>query len=171
MNLVPIKVKILSGQGNCLYPDFNQLDVVKQSGMDWSNYVDSEGSGWLYDKKCGHAEVDAASPSGIWLGMLLIPEEFALQAIAKFPDRITRLTEVDTEAFYNDRHACKMPDEEIDSDILQGIKLKKELGLTPTEAQKRALDPEDDTPGIRKNKKKKWADFKALQDISIVEAV
>lgn len=167
MEYTAIKVEILSGQGKCLYPDFNQLAVVKQSGLDWSQYIDQNGSGWLYDKKCGHAEVDVDSPSGIWLGMLLIPEQFALEAIAKFPDRIVRMTEAAAETFYNNRHACKMPDEDIDSDILQGIKLKQELGLTPTENQQKALDPEDDTPGIRRNKKKKWVDFKVLRAISI----
>lgn len=170
MNLVAIKIKILSGQGKCLYPDFNQLPVVKDSGLDWSQYIDQEGSGWLYDKKCGHAEVDSESPVGEWMGMLLIPEQFAVEALVKFPDRITRLNKVETEVFYNDRVTCKMSDEEIDADVLSRIKAKQDLGLPLTAEQEKALDPDDDTPGIRKNKKKKWSDYKVLRDISVVEA-
>jgi len=170
MEYAAIKVKILSTRGKCDYPDFNQLPIVSHSGMDWSQYIDANGGGWLYDKKCGHAEIDAESPAGIWLGLLLIPEQFALEAIAKFPDRITRLTEAETEAFYNNRHACKMPDEEIDKDILEKIKLKQELGLPLTAEQEKAKDPEDDTPGIRKNKKKKFVDFKAHRGITIKDA-
>ena len=32
------------------------------------------------------------------------------------------------------------------------------------------LDPDDDTPGINKNMRKKWLDWKAKQDITILEA-
>ena len=167
MELVPIKVKILSGQSGCLYPDFNALEIVKASGMDWSQYIDQDGSGWLYDKKCGHAEVDEDSPAGVWMGMLLIPEQFAVEAIAMFPDRITKLTGVECEKFYNERHACKMNDEDIDSDILQNIKAKQDLGLPLSVSQVKALDPEDDTPGIRKNKNKVFADYVATRDISV----
>jgi len=167
MELTAIKVKISSNLGKCVYPAFNQLDVVKQSGMDWSQYVDVLGSGWLYDNKCGHAEVDTESPRGIWWGMLLIPEAFAVEAVAAFPNEVTRLTKTKCKAFYDTRHAVKLPTEEIDSTILQGIKLKQDLGLTLTAEQQKALDPNDDTPGIRKNRKKKWVDYKQLTDVTI----
>ncbi|GAG30206.1 unnamed protein product, partial [marine sediment metagenome] len=64
----------------------------------------------------------------------------------------------------------KMLDEKIDNDILQGIKLKQDLGIALTENQQDALDPNKDVPGIEKNKKKTWIDFKALRDISIKKA-
>jgi len=167
MEFVAIKVKILSGAGKCLYPDFNQLSVVSQSGMDWSQYIDANGGGWKYDKKCGHADVDAVSPAGIWWGLLLIPEVFALEAIAQFPDRITRLTEVEFEEFHDGRCTCKLPDEEIDTVVLEGIKLKQDLGLPLTADQAKAIDPEDDAPGIRVNKKKYWKDVKVTKDLTI----
>ena len=54
--------------------------------------------------------------------------------------------------------------------------LKKQMedaGLLPTPSQaeltKRAkmLDPRDNTPGIRKNRKKTWASFKQLRGVTI----
>jgi hypothetical protein len=32
-----------------------------------------------------------------------------------------------------------------------------------------AKDPETDTPGVRKNKRKKWSDYKALTGVEIVQ--
>ena len=168
MELVPIKVKILTKpEGGCLYPDFNTLACVQGSGMDWSRYIDRYGSGWLYDNKCGHAEVDSDSPEGEWYALLLIPNDFANQAVAAFPDEVTMLTEVQAQTFYESRYSINMPDEEINTDILLGIKAKDDLGLSRTAGQQKALDPNDDTPGIRKNKRKLFADFKSLRNITI----
>jgi len=166
--LAAIKVRISSKlEGGCLYPDFNSLAVVQASGMDWSNYVGQ----WYYDNVCGHAEVDGESPEGYWFGMLLIPEIFADQAEAAFPSDITRLTGVQAETFYNDRHAADFPDEDFDVSILEGIKLKQDLSLPLTANQISAIDPLTDTPGIRKNKKKLWTDYSVNKDITIKAAV
>ncbi len=50
-DLVPIKVIIGTREnGHADHPDFSALPSVVASGMDWSKYVDTFGSGWLYDK-------------------------------------------------------------------------------------------------------------------------
>ena len=166
--LTAIKVKIgKKKDGHAKYPDFGLLQVVKDEGMDWAKYVDVYGLGWKYDKKCGHDEVDVESPQGIWLGMLVVPEVFALQAVAMFPDEVELLDDVDAENFYNNRVTVKMSDEIVDNDVLQGIKLKQDLGQPLTAQQLKALDPNDDTSGIRKNKDKVWADFRAKKDITV----
>ena len=166
--LTTIKVKIgKKKNGHSKYPDFHLLQVVIDADMDWAKYVDVYGLGWKYDKKCGHDEVDAESLQGIWLGMLIVPEVFAIQAVAMFPDEVELLDNVDAESFYNNRVTIKMSDEIIDTDVLQGIKLKQDLGQSLTLQQQKALDPNDDRPGIRKNKDKVWADFKVKKSITI----
>ena len=77
MELTPLKVIIkLKSNGSALYPDFNSLPIVRDSGLDWSVYIDNQGSGWLYDC-CGHKESDPDSPVVSQLGMILVPAVFA----------------------------------------------------------------------------------------------
>lgn len=167
-DLVPIKVKIgLKKNNHCLYPDFNSLPVVQEAKQDWAYYVGT----WYYDNKCGHDEEDKYSPIGYWYGMLLIPEEFASQAKKKFPDEIEILSEADTEKFYNERHAIHFPDEDIDTQLLEGISLKKQLGIPLTLHQKRAIDPEDEIKGITKNKNKTWKDHAKSRKINIKKSI
>ena len=112
MNLVPIKVKIgLKDSGGAKYPKFNNLAVT--GAVDWSKYIDLHGSGWLYDC-CGHQEAETGSPVGQQWGMILVPKVFADEAIAAFPNEVTKLTETQCESFYNDKHAKDFEDEEID---------------------------------------------------------
>jgi hypothetical protein len=168
--LVPIKVKIgLKNNGQALYPDFNNMNCIKNSGLDWSKYVDIKGLGWHYDKKCGHKEEDSTSPYGMQHGVLVVDKEFADEAVGRFPGEVEKLTEVKLKEFYDDRAHCHEQDEEIDVNVLQGIKMKQDMGLDLTPQQLKALDPDDETRGIRKNKKKKWDDFKKLKGIKIVQ--
>ncbi|MCP3684639.1 MAG: hypothetical protein GY861_18385 [bacterium] len=162
MEYSAIKVKIgKKPNGHHLYPSFNDLQCVKDSGMDWSKYVDVEGLGWHYDKVSGHAEETADSPRGQQWGVLIIPEAFADQAVAAFPDTVSEIDETALEDFYDNKAHAHEPDERISEKILTAIKMKQDLGLDLTPNQEAALDPDDDTPGITKNKNKKWADKKA----------
>lgn len=166
--LVGIKVKIgMRPNGHADHPKFNRLPVVQASGMDWSKYVDVAGLGWHYDKTSGHKEETLDSPRGQQWGVLIVPEQFAAEAIAEFPDLVTELTEVELEDFHDNKARAHLPDEEVDVDILTGIKLKQDLGIPLTEQQQKALDPDDDTRGIVKSKRKKWADRKIRKGITI----
>ena len=168
--LVPIKVKIgLRPNGHADHPDFNILNCVKNSGLDWSKYIDINGLGWHYDKQCGHKEEDPTSPYGIWYGVLIVNKEFADEALAEFPDLIEKLTETKLKDFYDNRAHAHEQDEEIDIQVVQAIKAKQDLGISLTSEQEKAIDPTDDARGIRKNKKKKWDDFKTLKGIKIVQ--
>jgi hypothetical protein len=170
-NLVPIKVKIekRTDNGHHKYPDFSELAIVKNTGMDWSRYVDVFGLGWHYDKKCGHQEEEVGSPLGMQWGVLIVPKEFADQAVAMYPEMVTKLTETELETFYDNRAHAHEPEEEINTYVLQAIKAKVDLGLALTPEQMSAKDPETDTPGVRKNKRKKWSDYKALTGVEIVQ--
>ena len=168
--LVPLKVKILlKPNGNALYPDFNKLQIIKDSGMDWSFYIDiySDGMGWHYDKTSGHLEETSDSPVGQQFGVLLLPDLFVKQAVAMFPNICSEITELECEKFYDEKAHVKDADEIIDNTVLESIKLKQELGLSLTKQQRAALDPNNSTPGIIKNKNKKWTDHKTLTNITI----
>uniref|UniRef100_A0A6M3L992 Uncharacterized protein n=1 Tax=viral metagenome TaxID=1070528 RepID=A0A6M3L992_9ZZZZ len=168
VNLCVLKVKIgINNNGSADYPDFNQLAVVQNSGMDWSKYVDRYGSGWLYDF-IGHKEEDAESPFGQQWAILLVPKDFVDQAVVRFSNVCTKLNPAEADDFYNNRHAKDMEDEDINLDVLQKIKMKQDLGLPLTAKQQRAIDPEDDTPGIRKNKRKLFTDYKKERGYNIV---
>ena len=146
--------------GHHQYPDFGQLPCVIASGMDWSRYVDVHGEGWHYDKVSGHRDDDADSPFGQQFGMLLVPIEFVEQAVAKFPDTVTRLTEAQCKTFYESRVTARQPALLESVETLQAIAVKRQLGLEETEEDRQALDPDHPSPGITRNPRKTWADFK-----------
>ena len=163
--LAAIKVKIGIKQtggkaGQHQFPVFGQLPAVLASGMDWSRYVDVHGEGWHYDKVSGHRDDDPGSPFGNWDGMLLVPVEFAEQAVAAFPDIVTRLNEDEAKAFYDTRAHVHQPEFIEDTGKLQAMAAKRALGVEETEADKEALDPSHPSPGIVKNPRKTWTDFK-----------
>lgn len=178
MNLVPLKVKIgLTNDGAAKYPFFNTLTVVKDAGMDWSKYIDVHGSGWLYDC-CGHKEEQMDgdewdSPFGQQWGVILVPKDFADEAVIAFPNECEKVNEARVTTFYDDRHAKDFPEENVNEEALKVFETKESLGvtLTPTEEIKKAkaIDPNDPEPGIRKNEKKKWVDYKKLTGVAIVQ--
>jgi hypothetical protein len=188
-NLVPIKVAILVGSdGKHLYPNFNSLDAgVRAGGKDWSQFFDSHGLGWHYDKLSGLGEKDSGDDpasihlnddTSIWYGMNCVPEDFALAAVAKFPDTVSILTEAEWEAFYDTRAHVHEETEILDLDVLQKLKARLDLeamdGAPTTDPtaeilalRAQILDPENSKRGIRKNPKRKWADYKLTKGLTI----
>jgi len=163
-------IKVVIGKkpnGHCKYPDFSQLKCVKDSKEDWSKYIDVNGLGWQYDKLAGHDEELPDSPIGTWLGMIVVDDTFCKEAVAMFPDEVTKLTEAEAEDFWDNRAHIKEPDERIDEKVITAIKMKQDMGIELTANQVKALDPTDDTPGISKNHNKKWADMKIKKAVSI----
>jgi len=166
--LIPIRVRIgIKPNGHADYPNFNSISSGIRQGLDWSHYVDIYGLAWHYDKTSGHKENTIDSPLGQQWGVLIVPPDFAEAAISQFPDRVTKLTEAELGDFYDNKAHVREPDEVIDEKVLSGIQAKQDLGLPLTTQQTAVLDPEDDTPGIVRNKKKTWAEFKTLVDVSI----
>ena len=169
MQLVPLKVKIgLKESGGAKYPEFNVLQCVKDSKTDWSCYVDCHGTGWTYDC-CGHCDQEPDSPFGIQWGMISVPKIFADQAVAEFPSDVAKMTDTEAEEFYNNCCARDLPDEDIDIKVLDAIKRKKDMGVDLTPMQIKAIDPQDDTRGIRPNKDKTWPGFKQKRGVTIVQ--
>ncbi len=177
-NLVPIKVKIgIKDNGNAKYPNFNALQEVQNKNMDWSKYVDVHGLGWMYDC-CGHKEEQMDgdewdSPFGQQWGVLVVTKEFADEAITRFPNECEKLDETRLEAFYNSRHARDFPEENINEEALKvyEVKERNKIILTSEEETRKAkaLDPNDSEPGIVKNPRKKWANYKSHVGVEIVQ--
>lgn len=170
MNLAALRVKILLNPTSrrAKYPPFNTLPIVQASGLDWSQYVDHDGMGWIYDR-IGHRDDTVQSPFGQQWGVLLIPAQFAIEAVAAFPAACQQLTEAQLQSFYDNDHAPNIQDEEIDLDILHKIALKQQLGVTLTTQQTNAINPAHPERGIRPNWRKTWAQFKTRRNITFVE--
>ena len=170
MDLVPIKVKIgLKSNGHALYPDFNTLPIVIASGLDWAIYIDRNYKpAWLYDC-CGHQEEEPGSPLGTQFGMILVPAAFAAEAVAAFPATVSQLSEAEATTFYDTKHAKEFDEEILDEVVLSAIKAKKEFvpPIPLTAQQNKALDPTDDTPGVRPNQDKTFVGFKSRRGITI----
>lgn len=172
MELVPIKVRIgLKTKNERLlhdHPDFNTLPKELRDGLDWSHYVDKFG-GWKYDNIAGHSDDDPDndSPTGMWLGMLLVPEDFAQAAVNAFPGQCSFLTEVECERFYEDRHTADQPEIFDDTEILQAIAAKRAVGIPEDDQDRNAMDPDHPLSGRRRNKTKTFAGYKLQRGITI----
>lgn len=186
-DLAGLKVKIgLRANGSAKYPNFNQLLSVQSSGMDWSTYVDRQGTGWIYDK-VGHDEEDAptSSPRGMQWGILICPEQFVDEAVAAFPSECTRMTETEVETFYDTRQK-NLVEEEVDVEELQSLerqwRLIKEIESEPgppasigarksavLEKMKKAIDPADEAKGVRQNPRRNYQAYKALLNITFLD--
>ena len=171
MELYPVKVKItLKENGMAKYPDFNKLQCVITAKMDWSNYIDKNGSGWHYDE-CGLKDEEVGSKYGIQYGLILTPETFAKEAVIAFPSLVENMTATEAETFYNDKVHKQESELIVNKERLEEIKLLSDLNISLTTKQQQeitdAKNPNNDTSGVIKNKYKKFADYKILKGITI----
>jgi len=153
------------------FPDWNLLPLQAQRG---ERHEDHQLVKWLYDKKVSHDEEDAQSPRGTWLGLMVVTEVFANEAVAMWPTRVTILTEAQAQAFHDQRVTHRQPLELEDTERLTALKARRDLmvslGRSTTAIDARiakALDPDDDEPGVRKNPEKRWIDRKARLGFTI----
>lgn len=164
--------------GHAKYPNFNKIAPATRKGMDWSKYIDVHGSGMHYNKACGHKDDTPESPYGHQQCCICVPADFAVEALALFPDVVHECTAIEFEEFYNNKAHAHEPDDIIDSDVLIGLsaqrKLMKDFGKDTTSLDlkiERALDSNITTErGVRKNSNKKWADVSAKKGITIKKA-
>tara|TARA_Y100000034_G_scaffold115279_1_gene152275 strand:- start:1680 stop:2234 length:555 start_codon:yes stop_codon:yes gene_type:complete len=171
-HLVPLKVTIglavKGGKKTHDFPNFNSLSADLRDNMDWSEFVDQYG-GWHYDQVSGHADDDTASgsPSGTWVGMLLVPRAFADAAVVSFSSQCSIINEVAAESFYQDRAHIRDPEVREDLTSLQAIAAKRQLGMAEDADDLRALDPDHPQSGRRRNLNKTWEGFKTCCGIEV----
>lgn len=186
MNLTGLKVKIgLKDNAQHKFPTFNELPVVIASGVDWAYYVDMFGLGWCYDKKYGHKDEGPDTPAGEWWGCLLVPQQFATEAVAEFPTECSAMTEAEYQDFHDTRAMIKTPENNSDDSAINEAKTEFDVAQrlsneAPGDQTKKArvdtaeiklskvLDRDDDTPGVRKNYKRYWSDHKVKSGITYV---
>jgi len=203
-----IKITIgLRPNGEADHPNFNLLPIVqafynlsapptdkeKREGKDWSYYLKNFGEGWAYDKSSRHEDDNDSDPDGTPIGnqygVLLIPEQFAIEALAEFPTTIVRLTETELQDYWDNRAYAHLSVNKRQEAILSQydrerslleraesnatgqdkVNLRSRLDALDVEILK-AIDPDDVTPGVRKNHKKTWASWKGKNSITILEA-
>ncbi len=175
--LVPLKIKVGLDEitGYAKYPNFNLgVNPSIRKGLDWSKYIDVHGGGMHYDKTCGHKEDSVDSPYGQQWCCMCVPSDFANAAVAAFPGEVSIISEVDFEAFYNDKAHAHEPDDILDTEALNGLNAQRQLMVARgTEVAAldvkitRALDNTNPERGVRKNPNKTWADVKKAKGITI----
>lgn len=166
--LTPIKIKagLDVKTGYAKYPDLNLVSKTIRGGLDWSQYVDMHGIGMHYDKTSGHRQESADSPFGQQWVCTCVPAAFAEEAAALFPDQVAIITPAEFETFYDTKAHAHEADAFVDTEALQAIKAKKDLGLAvPEEAA--ALNPNSPARGVRKNHRRYWKDFSSAEGVRI----
>jgi len=171
--LVPIKIKVTKdGKGHFVYPKFkNKLQFFRE-------HRDYQSEPLIYDKKYDCKTEGAGSPIGMRWCMKLVPKEFAIEALQVFSSTVFEMTEDEAEDFYDNRAKISVSENNYDIKTLQGLQLelvlKEKLKQDTSEVKERirkAIDPNDDSSGVRKNKEKKWKDLKASMNLKVVKAV
>jgi len=170
IDMIPIKIKVTKGaDGRFVYPKF------KQTLKYFKDNPDYKGESLYYDKVYDCKVESLDSPIGMRWCMKLVPVEFAQQAVAAFPDTVSIMTDVEAEDFYNNRAVKHLSDKNYNLIVLDGLQkeleLKTALNLDTTDLKveiAKAIDPEDETPGVTINKEKTWTGMKTLRGINIV---
>ena len=172
--VVPIKVNIgLRPNGHADHPDWTRLPLAGSGNkQEREAQVTTHSLGsWHYDQLAGHEEDAPDSPIGMQWGMRFVSPQFASEAETMFPALVTRMTRAECADFWDNRARLKQVDEDQDIEILQGLQARRALMvLTFASAVMldqlnvriaKALDPDDDEPGVRKNTMRRFANARS----------
>lgn len=156
MQLVPIKVKVFKTKDGLKYPDFSILKSVDANN---SNNI----------TRGIHGEQIKTDENYKYAIKFCIPE-FADEAIKMFPDRVTKMTDEEAKNFWENNVKSEEPEKIYNNDVLSNLKIERDLlvstnkDTTEIDAKiTKALNPDDDEPGIISNKEKSW-DLKKIKD-------
>lgn len=172
IELVPIKIKVTKNEkGFFNYPKFKtELDFFKRN----PHY---KGNPLYYDKTSDCSIDSDYSPSGMRWCMKMVPVEFAEEAIEKYPGIVFEMTEEDAEEFYDNKAMAHQSENKYDITTLQGLQieldLRERLGQSTDDLRakiERALDPDDNEPGVRRNKGIKWKKMIGEMNIKVIKS-
>jgi len=178
---VPLMLKLRrwsnsAGELVLQYPAFDQIAPHLRAGLRWEAYIDYCG-GWFHDQLSPLGQVDEynADPDVQFAGVIA-DARFALEARQRFPDDVTLLSPEEFEEFYESRCAIVQPDELVNTTILDRIRARNGLSATPGQptasmspSDKRALDPNDPTPGIQVNWRKQCKTMLAKTGTKLID--
>ncbi len=169
---VPIKVSIgLRPNGHADHPDWTRLPLETIGGdrHETHQYIK-----WRYDNTSGPESKLPDSPIGIQLGMLVVSPTFADEAVAMFPNLVSKMTDAEARIFWETRANQKILAEKINTNRLQGLKVRRDLMVSLGNSTAtidleiaKALDPNDPAPGVIKTKDKLWDDAKSHFDLTV----
>lgn len=173
---LPIKIKVVRGLNEFIYPDLNQISSSIRKELTWQKFTELYGTNIRYDT------VDSVILNNNAEGYCgsVVPKAFATEAKRLFPDLITIMSEIEWEDYYNNNLAKYDPLEHVDYDVLKVHQLRMQMekeGMIPAPSQeileerRNSLDPDCPAPGIRKNVTKKWENFKEIKKIKIYKEV
>ena len=184
-NVVPLLVTIglrrgARGGREADHPNWALVPLPPAAGRlsgDGNKPEDFTLGSWHYDKKSGHDDDSPESPVNTQRGVRLVTPAFAANAISVFggpPYNMTILLEAQWEAFYDQRVRGHMPGNRTNSDALIALKAEYDLRVAaglPTIAIlariANALAPDNDEPGIHRDRMRRWAGYKAAMNITI----
>lgn len=172
---VPLRVKIgLRPNGHADHPDWFSLPSVPNDTENVERFLDIE---WIYDKISGHNDDTVGSPIGSQLGVVFLSPAIAREALNTLPAKLnaTALNETQLTDFWNNNFAPRFADNLIDNPVLTALKTELDLRLDAAQDVTalrakivRALDPDDNEPGLKRNRIKVFADYKFDRNIRVV---
>jgi hypothetical protein len=92
-----------------------------------------------------------------------------------FPSVVSELTETEFEDFHDNKAHAHEGDENVNTEVLNGLNARKQLMKSVGQDTAtldvqivKALDPDDETEaGVIKNKRRRWADAKVVQNFAL----
>ena len=136
MKYIPIKISITKSPD----PNYGGNHPLGHDGVE----IDQFGIGMYYDE--GNYDVN-----GFRYAVTSLPEDRANAYIVRSQGRVVAITSAEAEAWFAQNKP--EPEEKFNLEVLQAIKLKKDLAIPLTASDLKALDPNDPLPGITKFKK------------------
>ena len=163
--LKPIKVTLRrKPEGGIKWPDWNSLAPSTFNNKKPSVFIDQEGMGWHYNKI---ANLGTGADFGE--AVTAVPAA-AAGAMATLPDCELVSDEATFEDFYDTKAHAHEPATLEDTDVLQAIAAKRQIGFKETASDRAALDPDNPRSGVRRNQTKTWQRFKTQRNITLTFA-
>jgi len=164
------KGKRKDGKIGFIYPDFDAIvPKEKRGGVRWQEWISDQEhcAGQIVNEKT------KADPDG-FENVILVDVPFGEAVKAQLPSGVEIIDEAEFAAFYNDSNAGAAS-YRTDEGIIVALQTIYETQIFDEKVKQKmsaedlaAIDPDNDAPGIRRNKLKTFTGFKAAKDIEIV---
>lgn len=137
MKYIPLKIKIVRGPNGLVYPNGHDGMEIDQYGISM------------------HYSQEDFDVDGFKYAVTALPEDRANAYLARAGGMVEVITGVEAEAWFASNKP--EPDQIVNVEVLQAIKLKQDLGIALTQYDNDALDPNSNVPGVKTNLRKGFA--------------